>query len=67
MFHCALPLLAYSALLLAAVALHRHPAVSLFVVGGVAVLLLFLGIHNAWDAVTYIAQRHPRPGGEKSG
>jgi hypothetical protein len=25
------------------------------VVGATAVLLLFVGIHNAWDAVTYIA------------
>jgi len=28
--------------------------ISLFVVAGTAVLLLFIGIHNAWDAVTYI-------------
>jgi hypothetical protein len=24
------------------------------VIGGFALLLLFVGIHNAWDAVTYI-------------
>ncbi len=28
--------------------------VALFVTGGVTVLLLFIGIHNAWDAVTYM-------------
>ena len=28
---------------------------SLFVVGGAAVLLMFIGIRNAWDIVTYIA------------
>ena len=28
---------------------------SLFVIGGAALLLLYVGIHNAWDAVVYIA------------
>ena len=27
----------------------------LFVVGATALLLLFIGIHNAWDTVAYIA------------
>jgi hypothetical protein len=26
----------------------------LFVIGGVALLLLFIGIHNAWDTVAYV-------------
>jgi hypothetical protein len=51
-----LPLVAYVALLAAAIVFPRHPVPSLFVVGAVAVLLLFIGIHNAWDAVTYIAR-----------
>jgi hypothetical protein len=64
-FHCVLPLAAYAALLVASVLLRRHPAPSLFVVGGAALLLLFVGIHNAWDAVTYIAlQRRLPDGGE---
>lgn len=54
-WHCALPLLAYATLLGAAVVLQRHPPTSLFVIGATALLLLFVGIHNAWDAVTYIA------------
>jgi len=28
-------------------------AAALFVVGGAALVLLFIGIHNAWDAVSY--------------
>ena len=56
-----LPLIAYAALLVAAVFLQRAPAPSLFVIGGIALLLLFVGIHNAWDAVTYIALRRQRP------
>jgi hypothetical protein len=54
-WHCTLPLVGYATLLGAALSLTRHPATSLFVIGGTALLLLFVGIHNAWDAVTYIA------------
>ena len=54
-WHIALPPIAYTALVAAAFTLGRHVLVSLFVVAGAALLLLFIGIHNAWDAVTYIA------------
>ena len=30
-----------------------HLRETLFAVTGAALLLLFIGIHNAWDAVTY--------------
>jgi divalent metal cation (Fe/Co/Zn/Cd) transporter len=61
-WHAALPLIAYAVLLVAAVFLPSYPLLSLFVVGGVALLLLFVGIHNAWDSVIYIAlQRRQRP------
>jgi hypothetical protein len=61
-WHGALPLIAYAALLLAAVFLQRDPATWLFVIGGIAVLLMFVGIHNAWDSVVYIAlQRRQQP------
>jgi hypothetical protein len=30
-----------------------HLREALFGVGGAVLLLLFIGIHNAWDAVTY--------------
>jgi hypothetical protein len=62
-FHAVLPLIAYVTLLLAALLLQRNPAPSLFVIGGTALLLLFVGIHNAWDAGTYIALRRQRPEG----
>jgi hypothetical protein len=61
-WHCILPLIAYAALVVAALFLQRDPALSLFVIGGTALVLLFVGIHNAWDAVVYIAlQRRQRP------
>lgn len=56
--HTILPMLAYASLLTASLTLGRYTAPSLFVVGGAALLLLFVGIHNAWDTVTYIAINH---------
>jgi hypothetical protein len=54
-WHTALPLVAYGTLVIAALLLRHHPDSSLFVIGASALLLLFVGIHNAWDTVTYIA------------
>jgi hypothetical protein len=62
-WHSVLPLIAYAALLVAAILLQRNPAPSLFVIGGTALLLLFVGIHNAWDAGIYIALQRQRPEG----
>jgi len=55
LWYAALPLVAYAALLAAATLLAWHPRSSLFVIAATALLLLFIGIHNAWDSVTYIA------------
>lgn len=55
LFHTALPLLAYAMVLSAAVTLVNHTADALFGVASASLLLLFIGIHNAWDSVTYIA------------
>ena len=51
----ALPLLAYAALLLGGILLLGEPRDALFVVAGAVLLLLFVGIHNAWDIVTSAA------------
>jgi hypothetical protein len=62
LWHVLFPFIAYGALLVATVVLPRNPAPVLFVIGATALLLLFVGIHNAWDAVTYIAvERRPPP------
>lgn len=55
LWHTILPFVAYGIVALAAMALPRNPAPALFWVGAAALLLLFVGIHNAWDTVTYIA------------
>lgn len=56
-WHGALPLVAYAALLIAAAMLVGEPVLALFLVGATMLLLLFIGIHNSWDAVVYIALR----------
>jgi hypothetical protein len=54
-WHFTLPPLGYIALLATATFLQADPTDALFLVGGVALLLLFVGIHNAWDSVTFLA------------
>jgi hypothetical protein len=53
LFHGVLPLAAYAILALASFAARSQPREALFGVGGAALLLLFVGIHNAWDSVSY--------------
>jgi hypothetical protein len=52
-FHVLLPGGAYAAITAAALLMRIHAHVSLFAVATGAFLLLFTGIHNAWDTVTY--------------
>ncbi len=53
LFHALLPLAAYAALVLSAFAVPLYECVCLFAVGSVALLLLMIGIHNAWDGIAY--------------
>ena len=52
-FHVLLPLASYALLALSALAAPLHERGALFGVGAAALLLLFSGIHNAWDTVSY--------------
>jgi len=54
LFHVALPSAAYVGVALATWLLPRWPQQLMFVFGTAAVLLLFVGLHNAWDTVTYV-------------
>lgn len=54
------PLAGYVGLACSALFLVRDAGIALFGVAGVTLLLLFTGIHNAWDSVTYIAVVHFR-------
>jgi len=53
LFHALLPFAAYAALVGSAFAARGYAREALFGVGAAALLLLFVGIHNAWDSVTY--------------
>lgn len=64
-WYTALPLAAYAALLVAAIAMTSHPGAGLFVLAAAALTLLFNDIHNAWDAVTYIAVQRRQEKEEK--
>ncbi len=53
LFHVGLPLTAYAILALSSLVASSHTHEALFGIGAVSLLLLFSGIHNAWDAVSY--------------
>lgn len=54
LFHVLLPLTAYTILAASAFAARSHARTALFLVGAAALLLLFTGIHNAWDTVMHL-------------
>jgi uncharacterized oligopeptide transporter (OPT) family protein len=51
----AFPLLAYALLIVAAFVLPEHPSPALYILGSAMLLLLLVGIRNAWDMVTFLA------------
>ena len=59
-FHAFLPVVAYAWLFAAGAAIQRWPAGSLYCVAGSALTLLFVGIHNAWDAAVWMTTRARR-------
>jgi hypothetical protein len=64
LFHVLLPFAAYATLAGSALAARSNIGGALFGVGSAALLLLFIGIHNAWDAVTYHVFVNKQRGGE---
>jgi hypothetical protein len=61
LWHAVFPLVSYTALVVATIMLPGNPVPALFVIGAVTVLLLFIGIHNAWDTVTYLVVELSQP------
>jgi len=57
-WYAALPLLAHMALIVVSVLLWWNSNLSLYAVAADALLFLLIGIHNAWDSVTYIVVKH---------
>ena len=57
LWHAILPLTAYASLLIAGVCVFWRPISALYVVAAAALLLLYIGIHNAWDTAIYISSQ----------
>ncbi len=54
MFHNILPGIAYALLFAGGLLLMKSTTIALFMIATMAVILLLVGIHNAWDTVTFI-------------
>lgn len=54
-WHVVLPTIGYAALIGSGIALRGADAPALYVTAAAVTLLIFIGIHNAWDVVTFIA------------
>ena len=61
LFHTVLPLVSYSTLVIAGILLPGQPTQALFIIAVSTVLLLFVGIHNAWDIAVWMTTRTSRP------
>lgn len=59
-WYAGLPLCAYAALVAAGIMLAWRPTFALFTIAATALMLMFIGIHNAWDTVTYVAVERGR-------
>jgi len=57
-FHALLPLTAYAVLAVSGFVAYSYSRPALFVVAAATLVLLFVGIHNAWDAITYFVFVH---------
>jgi hypothetical protein len=71
-WHNILPFAAYAMVFVGGILIPRTPVAGLFSIATASLLLLFIGIHNAWDTVTYLAIREapkaePEPGAYQNG
>ena len=62
-----LPAVAYGTWLAAGFFIWRSPHASLYAVGAVFVLLMLIGIHNAWDIAVWNSTRKDAEGSKESG
>ena len=53
LFHVLLPLAAYAMLAVSTIIVYWRTRPPLFFVGAATLVFLFVGIHNAWDAITW--------------
>lgn len=53
-WHVLAPSFAYGGWLACAIAVHTRPPAALFAIGVIALSLLLVGIHNAWDVAVFV-------------
>jgi hypothetical protein len=53
------PIAAYTTLVTASAVMSKDPEHALFAVAAAVLSLVLIGIHNAWDTVTYLAIARP--------
>ncbi len=68
-FHVLIPGAAYACIAVGALLLRVESMTALFTIAAAAFLLLFTGIHNAWDTVRYfvVERRELKEGGSSDG
>lgn len=54
-WHAVMPLSAYALLLVASLVLLVSPEQALYLIAGVVLFMLYIGVRNAWDAAVYVA------------
>ena len=57
LWHACFPMMSYAALLITGIATYHHLGGALYFVAALTMILLFIGIHNAWDSAVYISTR----------
>ena len=66
-WHVTLPVSVYATQLVAGVLLNRYTLVAMFAIAIASLLLVYIGIHNAWDTSTYmLAERLKREGRDEA-
>jgi len=68
LFHLIIPLSAYAILVASILVVQSNIYAAMFMPGAAALMLLFAGIHNAWDAATYhifVSRRGKGKGGKR--
>ena len=59
-WHAAFPIFAYAGLVHAGVRIAGGDHDAMYITGGAVLLLVFIGIHNVWDTVTYVTMERAR-------
>lgn len=59
-WYTVLPFIAYSAILAGGMTIPLGPRLAFWVLAAAVMLLIFIGIRNSWDVVTYLAMRSAR-------